>query len=79
MVLVGWRKSQIKEKSRFRVTGLREGNSPMTGEFPAPKASNADMLPFDDVIMTHNCPSVSDVVLKGVIKPTCDKTSTELK
>ena len=34
-----------------RVTSLCEGNSPMTGEFPAQRASNAEMFPFDDVIM----------------------------
>ena len=27
------------------------GNSPVTGEFPAQKASDAKKLPFDDVIM----------------------------
>ena len=26
-------------------------NSPVTGEFPAQMASNAEMFPFDDVIM----------------------------
>ena len=28
------------------------GNSPVPGEFPAQIASNAEMFPFDDVIMT---------------------------
>ena len=27
------------------------GNSPVTDEFPAQRASNAEMFPFDDVIM----------------------------
>ena len=40
-----------KKASKLRVTGLCEGNSPETGEFPAQKASNAEMLPFDDVTM----------------------------
>ena len=31
-----------KETWRLRVTGLCEGNSPVTGEFPAQKASNAE-------------------------------------
>ena len=35
-------KAQIKETSKLRVTGLCEGNSPGTGEFPAQKASNAE-------------------------------------
>ena len=31
-----------KKISKLRVTGLNEGNSPMTGEFPAQRASNAE-------------------------------------
>ena len=31
-----------KKTSKFRVTGLCEGNSPVTGEFPAQRASNAE-------------------------------------
>ena len=31
-----------KPKKQFRVTGLCEGNTPVTGEFPAQKASNAE-------------------------------------
>ena len=31
-----------KETSKLRVTGLWEGNSPVTGEFPAQRASNAE-------------------------------------
>ena len=31
-----------KKTSKLRVTGLCEGNSPVTGEFPAQKASNAE-------------------------------------
>ena len=34
--------TQIKETSKFRVTGLCAGNSPGTGEFPAQMASNAE-------------------------------------
>ena len=40
-----------KETSKLRVTGLCEKNSPVAGEFPAQKATNAGMFPFDDVIM----------------------------
>ena len=43
-----------KKTSKLRVTGLCEGNSPVTGEFPAQSASNAvtrKIIPFDDVIM----------------------------
>ena len=31
-----------KKTSKLRVTGLCEGNSPLTGEFPAQRASNAE-------------------------------------
>ena len=37
--------------SKLRVTGLCEGNSPVTGEFPTQRASKRNMFPFDDVIM----------------------------
>ena len=40
-----------KEKSKLRVTGLCEGNSPVTSGYPAQGASNAEKFPFDDVIM----------------------------
>ena len=33
-----------KKTSKLRVTGLCVGNSPVTGEFPAQRASNADYL-----------------------------------
>ena len=33
-----------KKTSRFRVTGLCAGNSPVTGEFPAQRASNVDNI-----------------------------------
>ena len=42
--------AQIK-KSKFRVTGLCEGNSPVNGEFPEWGPVTRKMLPFDDVIM----------------------------
>ena len=43
-----------KKTSKLRVTGLCAGNSLRTGEFPAQMASNAEMFPFDDVIMKTN-------------------------
>ena len=33
---------RTKEASKFRVTGLCAGNSPVTGEFPVQRASNAE-------------------------------------
>ena len=43
-----------KKASKLRVTGHCAGNSPGTGEFPAQMASNAEMFPFDDVIMLRS-------------------------
>ena len=40
---------------------LCEGNSPANDEFPAQRASNAEMFPFDDVIMYWSC--VSGILL----------------
>ena len=42
-----------KKISKLCRTGLCEGNSPVTGELPSQRASNAeDVFAFDDVIMT---------------------------
>ena len=35
-------KAHIKETSKLRVTGLCAGNSPVTGELPAQRASNVE-------------------------------------
>ena len=43
-----------KKTSNLRVTGLCAGNSPVTDEFPTQMASNAEMFPFDGVIMKQN-------------------------
>ena len=40
-----------KKASKLRVTGLCEGNSPVTSEFPSQRASNVEMPPFDNIIM----------------------------
>ena len=37
-------KRRSMKTSKLRVTGLCEGNSPVTGEFPAQRASNAENL-----------------------------------
>ena len=42
-----------KKTSKLRVTGLCAGNSPVTTEFPAQSASNAENVSIDDVIMKH--------------------------
>ena len=43
--------AQIKENIKaLRHWPLCAGNSPVTGEFPAQRTSNAEMFPFDDVM-----------------------------
>ena len=42
-----------KKTWKLSVTGFCAGKSPVTGEFPAQRASNAVMFPFDYVIMVH--------------------------
>ena len=37
-----WFRRRSKRTAKLRVTGLCEGNSPVTGEFPAQRASNAE-------------------------------------
>ena len=44
-------RGRSKKTSKLHVTGLCAGNSPVTGDFPAQRASNAEMFPFDGVIM----------------------------
>ena len=44
-----------KKTSKLRVTGRSAGTSPDTGEFPAQRASNAEYVSFDDVIMAWWC------------------------
>ena len=39
------------DQRKLRFTGLCEGNPPVNGAFPSQRASNAEMFPFDDVIM----------------------------
>ena len=48
-----------KKTSKLRVTGICEGNSPVTGEFPHKGPVTRKMVPFDDVIMT-TCAGTSD-------------------
>ena len=48
-------RNKSKKTPKLRVTGLCAGNSPVTGEFPAQRASNGENVPFDDVIMLKFC------------------------
>ena len=49
-----------KKTPKLRIADLCKGNSPVTGEFPAQRASNAQMLPFDDVSILPGSKSISD-------------------
>ena len=40
-----------KKTSKFRATGLCEGNAPVTGGLPSQRASDAEKFPSDDAIM----------------------------
>ena len=45
-------KRRSNKTSKLRVTGLCEGNSPETDEFPAQRGPvTREMFPFDDIIM----------------------------
>ena len=48
-------KHRSKKTSKFCVTGLCAWNSLVTSEFPAQRASNAENVSFDDVIMQSSC------------------------
>ena len=69
-----------KKTSKLRVTGLCVGNSPVTGEFPAQRTSNAEMFPFGDAIMLNQDLNWTDMT------PSCrscpfqadDKTKADL-
>ena len=54
-------RSRSKKASKQHVTGLCEGNSPVTGKFPAQGPSNAEIFPFDDVVMTSHFICLYDV------------------
>ena len=54
-----WFRRRSKKTSKLRFTGLCVGNSPGIGEFPAQKASNAENVPFDDVIMQQHIQGIS--------------------
>ena len=54
LMIVYWTvlfRRRSKKTPKLRITGLCVGNSPVTGEFPTQMGSNAEMFPFDDVIM----------------------------
>ena len=70
-----WFRRRPKKTLKLRLAGLCAGNSPVTGEFFAQKASNAEIFPFDDVIMpresghlnrfhSYNCSS--EIIIENI-------------
>ena len=55
-----------KRTSKLRVTGLCVENSPVTGEFPAQMASNAENTSFDNIIIVFICLSETGLGNWGV-------------
>ena len=62
-----------KKMSKPRRTGLCEGNPPVTGGFLSQRASDAEMFPFDDVIM----PSVLTHGVTIMTHPSCTVSVTD--
>ena len=53
-----WFRRRPRKTSKLRVTGLCAGNSPVTGEFPAQRASNAENV---SIWWRHHAISISPV------------------
>ena len=64
-----------KKTSKLRVTGLCAGNSPEAGEFPAQRASYAENVSFDDVIMCFQDMDTIDDQLRARIQVWVMQTS----
>ena len=69
-----------KKTSKLCATGLCEGNSPVTGEFPAQRASNAEKASIwwrhHDVARSHHRSNIQDKVkFKAVQSTSCSLTS----
>ena len=57
-----------KKTSKLRVTDLCLGNSPLTGNFPAQRFSNAERFPLDNVIMWNRVITAPDCTYRSVFK-----------
>ena len=57
--------AQIEENIKLRVTGLYAGNSPVTGEFPAQMASNAENV---SIWWSHHIHVVCQLCCRSVCK-----------
>ena len=65
-----------RKTSKLRVTGLCEGNSPVTGEFPAQKASNAQN---DSIWWRHHlCHALIWLILMETTSPTFRYTLSQI-
>ena len=67
-----------KKISKLRVIGLCAGNSSMTGEFPAQKASNAENVSIDGVIMQLFITNTPQFALTGKLWGVCYESIYEL-
>ena len=66
-----------KKTSKLRVTGLCQGNSPVTGEFPAHRASNAENVSIwwchHDVVHKHFLQNYSQAPTGGIFPGECHR------
>ena len=60
-----------KKTSKLHVTGFCAGNSPLTGEFPAQRASNAENISIG--WRHHDSPRTSEVTMQIMVKLTWTK------
>ena len=58
-----------KKTSKLRITSLCTGKSLVTGEFPAQMTSNAEMFPFDDIIMSRSVSAYHTDIIDDSVQP----------
>ena len=68
-----------KKTSKLRVTGLCEGNSPVTGEFPHKGTVTRKMFPFDDVIIFFQDYSIDSVAERHALAARGKFVTTEFE
>ena len=66
-----------KKISKLRITGLCEGNPPVTDGFPSQRASNAEMFPFVNVIilseLTHEVTIMTSLSCTVSVADSCSR------
>ena len=67
-----------KKTSKLRVTGLCVGNSPVTGEFPAQRASNAEYVPISWHLHAERCGNSTRVFFESHLCVNIFSTSFEI-